>query len=259
MNTWVNRITAAVIALLLMVGAGLYALDYQWLIGTIELPNRELALADTQIEVVFKDLVTQREYGEMHMLRKGKNIVNYTLLVPETKNQFTISYRLDKEKAYSVMGYAYNEGALDDQLQSVSLDQAQPLTLDRVKNRLLRIQLIENKPAREEADAIVASLLDISQKDALNAKRFIQYIHAQQLEQPQVRLRWLLTQADLESELFQMVFEDQSKTQLMNALLIEGTYYYVDFASDKPELIDRSALNHKYPYAKLEFEHGIDR
>ena len=83
MRHWVNRLTFAVIGLIVLISLFAFSAQYEWINGSFGLANYELAYADTKITLVYTDLTTNKQLSQTVLLIKGRNSVVYSLLVPE--------------------------------------------------------------------------------------------------------------------------------------------------------------------------------
>ena len=258
MRHWVNRLTFAAIGLTVLISLFAFSAQYEWINGSFGLANYELAYADTKITLVYTDLTTNKQLSQTVLLIKGRNSVVYSLLVPENDNPFTLTYHLNDNTKDNVMRVGFhNEGALNQVKQTVPIQEAQPLTLDSVKRSIVYIVLRENTQAYAKADQAVESLINITKSDDYNAVQLIKYVLSQNEKNPPLLLRWLMCRADIESELFVAYKDDNDPGQLMNALFLEGQYYYVNLSDGVGALQERNEFRKNY--SKLIFEMGVDR
>lgn len=269
MNKWVNAVTFVLIGILIMAGIRYFGDQFEWVRGTISLPNRELAFANTAIEVTCEDVVTNKAYKQLYTMKRGDNLIHFAVLVPKTIKDFRLSYRLDKNKPVSLMRFAYYErGGLDSYLNSVLIDQAEPLPLAAVKNKMLHVQLLENTPVWDHSERLEASLLSQSKADWAKAEDLILYVDEYIAVEKALWLRWLLIQADIESELLWLTEDTSGEGQghqgtkpsepvIINSLLLDGVYYFVDMAKTLPQMMDLETFEGVYPLDQFTNEHGF--
>mgnify|MGYP001269006072 CR=1 FL=1 len=258
MRYWVKNLTLTAIALVVFIAVIVYNNQYEWLNGSIGLPNYEMAYADTAVTLVYTDITSNRQLTQSVILKKGKNSVLFSMLVPDNQNDFTLTYHLKENSDNNVMRLAYlDEGSINNKREIVAGNLTEPLKLQAVRGRVIRINLLENIPAWEKANTTVEQLFNLSKSDYENTERFIAFVRTQNYENPQLELRWLLCRADIESELFWAYRNQDAPGQLMNTLFLEGIYYYVDLNDPNGLIFDRTTLHDQF--AKLVFEQGVDR
>lgn len=258
MRYWVNSITfMAILALVLGTGFA-YTQQYEWLKGTVALPNYELAFTDTKIDIIYTNTQSGQQLQQSVVLKKMKNTVPFAMLIPEGDEAFTLHYSLADNDVTNVMRIAYQDaGGVATDRKTVALSKQASFKVDDLKGYVLRVELLENTSAWQEAQSIVDQLWKPHERDRENVERLIRYIRNQELEAPQLALRWLLCHADTESELLWVKATPQAPEQLMNAVFLEGIYNFIDIRDPQGVLIDRSELTKRYPHRR--FEQGVDR
>lgn len=258
MRKWVNGITFAAIAIVIIATNLVLSSQYEWINGNIALPNFMHAFTDTRIDILYENTVTGKQLKQTVTLKKMVNNVPFSMMIPDDNQPFTLRYSLESNDETNIMFVAYQAtGALDSERSTVPLNQASEFVTKQLKGYVIRFLLLENAAAWQESIDVLDSLWVVQDTDKQNVERIIDYVRKNNPENPQRALRWILCHADTESEFFWGAKAKDQPLHLMNAIFLEGVYNFIDLEDPNGQLMDRTAMIQLYPIRI--FEHGVER